>query len=130
MRLTMLAFMGIAAFDVYVTLAPRIGVSAAFSFAVVAFAALWLAACAHERRQPVALGLDPEGIVAYDAAGDVLVRGPIASCAQWANRVIVIAVKPDGGRRVVPLVVAADALDAESFRVLAVRARHAAHRYL
>jgi hypothetical protein len=53
------------------------------------------------------------------------VRGRFAGYTQWANRLLVIAVTPHGGARAVPLLVAADALPAEAFRELAVRARHA-----
>lgn len=125
-----LAFALVAALGLHAVLAPLAGGSAGLALSLAGFAVLVLAALAHARRQPAALGLEPGGVAAYDREGGILLRGPITGCAQWANRLLVIAVKPAGRARAASLLVAADALDPETFRALAVRVRHAAHRHL
>jgi hypothetical protein len=126
-RASLFAFTLLAALAVRGVVMPRGGDVAGFAFAAATFGALAVAALAHERRQPAALSLEPDGIAAYDRLGRLLVRGRIAGCAQWASLLLVIAVMPHGGTRLSRLLVAADALPAEAFRELAVRARHAAH---
>ena len=125
-RAATFAFALVAALALGSVVLPRGGDAAAVALAAATFGALTLAALAHERRQPAALGLEPDGVVAYDRAGGVVLRGRIAGCAQWADRLLMMAVLPHGGARAAPLLVAADALPAEAFRELAVRARHAA----
>jgi hypothetical protein len=102
---------------------PRSGAAAAVALAAATFGGLWLAALAHERRQPVAIGIEPDGVVAYDRCGGVIARGRIAGCAQWADQLLVMAVRTHSGVRAKPLFIAADALPAEAYRELAVRAR-------
>ncbi|MEA3118189.1 MAG: hypothetical protein QOI13_1459 [Paraburkholderia sp.] len=126
MRAATLAFAIVAALAVHCVIAPRGGNAAAAALAAATFAALALAALARERRQPVALCLEPDGIAALGRSGGLLLRGRIAGCAQWADRLLLIAVMPHGGTRAASFVVAADALPAEAFRELAVRARYAA----
>jgi hypothetical protein len=125
-RAATLAFALIAAVAVHCVVLPRGGDVAAAMLAAATFGALALAALVRERRQPAALSLEPDGIAAYCRSGGLLLRGRIAGCAQWADRLLLIAVMPHGGARAAPLVIAADALPAEAFRELAVRARYAA----
>lgn len=125
-----LAFAFIAALGLYAVLAPLAGASAGLAFSVAGYAALVLAARAQGCGRAVALGLEPGSIAVYDREGGILLRGPIVGCTQWANRLLVIAVRPAARTRAASLVVAADSLDAETFRALAVRARHAAHHHL
>ncbi len=126
-RAATLAFALLAALAVHSIVMPRGGAAAAVALAAATFAALALAAVAHERRQPGALSLEPDGVAVYDRSGRMLLRGRIAGCAQWASLLLVIAVMPHGGMRAARLLVAADALPADAFRELAVRARHAAY---
>jgi hypothetical protein len=125
-RAATLAFSLVAALAVHCVVVPRGGDAAAAALAAASFGALALAALACERRQPAALCLEPDGIAAYGRTGGILLRGRITGCAQWADRLLLIAVMPHDGARAAPLVVAADALPAEAFRELAVRARYAA----
>jgi hypothetical protein len=125
-RAATLGFALIAALALGSVVMPRGGAAAAVALAAASFGALWLAALAHERRQPVAIGIDPDGVVAYDWCGGVILRGRIAGCVQWADRLLVMAVTTHGGARARPLLIAADALPAEAYRELAVRARHIA----
>lgn len=122
----MLGFSVVAALGVHSVVAPRAGEAAALVFAVALFAALLLAARIQARAQPAALAIGPDGIAAYDAAGRMLAHGRIAGSAQWAGRLLVIALAPHEGGRGVPVVLAADSLRREAFRELAVRARQAA----
>jgi hypothetical protein len=124
-RAATFAFALVVALAVRGVIAPLAGDSAAVALGAAVFGALALAACAHERRQAAVLYLEPDGIAAYGRCGALIVRGRFAGYTQWANRLLVIAVTPHGGARAVPLLVAADALPAEAFRELAVRARHA-----
>ena len=125
-----LAFAVIAAFGLYALLAPLAGAPGGLALSVAGCAALLLAARAQGCGHAVALGIEPDSIAVYDREGGILLRGPIVGCTQWANRLLVIAVRPMGRTRAASLVVAADALDGETFRTLAVRARHAAHHHL
>jgi hypothetical protein len=124
-RAATLAFALVAALAVHGVIEPRGGSVTAIALSAATFGALALATLAHERRQPAALVIEPGGVAAYDRSGAVIFRGRIVGCAQWANRLLMIAVRPEGGARAVPMLVAADALPAEAFRDLAVRVRHA-----
>ena len=130
LRAATLAFALIAALGLYAALAPRAGTAAGLALSVCCYAALILVARAQGCGRAVTLAIESSAIAAYDRNGGMLFRGPIVGCSQWANRLLVVAVRPAGRTRVTSLVVAADALDAETFRALAVRARHAAHHHL
>jgi hypothetical protein len=119
------AFVLVATAAVYASAAPRWGALDAAWLAAAAFALLMLGAVAHERRQPAALKIGPDGLTAWTRAGDMLVRGRIVGCSQWTNLLLVLAVAGEEGRPK-PLLIAADALGAESFRGLAVQGRRGA----
>ncbi len=125
-----LAFALVAALGLYAVLAPLAGVGGGLALSGACYAALILAAHAQGCGRAVALSLESGSIAVYEPKGGVLLRGPIVGCSQWANRLLVVAIRPMGRTRLASLVVAADALDAEAFRELAVRARHAAHHHL
>ncbi|RKP52047.1 protein YgfX [Trinickia fusca] len=127
LRALTFAFVAIASAAVHAVVAPRGGTVAALALALATCAALMLGWRCHERRQPAMLEIASSGIAAFDDAGRALLRGRIAGGAQWARWLLVLAVVPDSARRVMPLVLAADALPADIFRELAVRARHASH---
>jgi hypothetical protein len=125
-----LGFASVAAFGLYAMLAPLAGASTGLVLSLACYAALMLVARAQLWGRVVALGIESDSIAAYDRRGHTLVRGPIVGCTQWANRLLVVAIRPEGRTRAASLVVAADSLDAETFRSLAVRARNAAHHHL
>jgi hypothetical protein len=126
LRVMTLAFSLVCTIAVHIVVAPRAGAGAAVWLGAATFVALAWRMVVHERKQPAALEIAPDGIAAFDAAGHALLRGRIAGCTQWTHRLLVLTVAPHGPGRATPLVSAADALSADSFRELAVRARHAA----
>ncbi|MDV2202422.1 hypothetical protein, partial [Burkholderia pseudomallei] len=83
------------------------------------------AACV--RHQPAALLIDAGAgvLAAFDRDGRRLARGQIAGCTQWSDLLVVLRVQ-GRGRRVTPLVIPADAVDAAVFRALCVLGRRAA----
>ncbi len=64
-------------------------------------------------------------LAAFDRDGRRLARGQIAGCTQWSDLLVVLRVQ-GRGRRVTPLVIPADAVDAAVFRALCVLGRRAA----
>lgn len=126
-RLASLCFALVCTAAVHFTAAAHLGAIAAVWLAGAAFAALGLSFVRYERGQPVLLELTVEGMAAYDRAGRALLQGRIVGAAQWAERLLVLAVAGADGRRTKTVVVAADAVDAAAFRELAVRGRHAAY---
>jgi hypothetical protein len=112
---------------VHAAATAHVGAIDAIWLSGAALAALGVAFAGHERRQPALIELTVEGLAAFDRSGRTLFEGRIVGFTQWAERLLVLAVAGSGGRRPTAFVVAADAVDAEAFRVLAVRGRHAAH---
>jgi hypothetical protein len=126
-RLASLAFALVCAAAVHAAATAHVGAIDAIWLSGAALAALGVAFAGHERRQPALIELTVEGLAAFDRSGRTLFEGRIVGFTQWAERLLVLAVAGSGGRRPTAFVVAADAVDAEAFRVLAVRGRHAAH---
>jgi hypothetical protein len=126
LRAATLAFALVCAVAVHTVTMPRAGAAAAAWFGAATFATLALIWGARERRQPAALEIAPDGITAFDLAGNAVLRGRIAGCVQWTQYLMIVAVAPHERGRTMSLVIAADALSGEAFRELAVRARHAA----
>jgi hypothetical protein len=122
-RLAAFSFGCVCVAAVHSTVAAHMGVVDALWLAGAAAAALWASFARYERRQPLLLELTPDGIAGFDRAGRCLFQGRIAGCSQWAERLLVLAVTGAKGR-VDTFVVAADAVDAACFRLLAVRGRH------
>jgi hypothetical protein len=123
------AFALVCTAAVYFTVEARLGVADALWLAGAAFAALGISLARYERRQPSLLEFTPEGLAAFDSAGRPLFQGRIVGFSGWAERLLVLAV---GGSRADArpshaFVVCADAVDAQAFRALAVRGRHAAY---
>src|SRR5690349_11307486 len=106
-----LAFALVAALGVYAALTPLAGAGAAFVLSVTCYAALLLAARGQGCGRAVALGIESGSIPVYDREGGIVSRGTIVGCTKWANRLLVIAIRPEGRTRLASLVVAADALD-------------------
>ncbi|RDK01247.1 hypothetical protein [Paraburkholderia lacunae] len=125
MRAALGVFVLTAALAVHTCLASRLGAWQALPLSLAGLALLALCAARYERAQPVALNLGPDGLSAWDRAGNLLAQGRIAGCSQWSGRLLVLALAPDHGRPRT-LLVAADALTAPVFRELAVRGRRGA----
>jgi hypothetical protein len=112
---------------VYTVFVPRCGIAQALWFAAATLLVLTLGMLAYERRRPVALKIGPDGIAALNRAGAVMLAGRIVGFAQWTGLFLVLAVAGrDRKGRVTPLLIPADSLSPDSFRELAVRARHGA----
>ena len=123
LRAALFAFALVCTCAVHVAFAPRAGAGPAAWFALATFAALALRVLAYERAQPASLALTPDGLVAFDALGRPARSGRIVGLLQWTRWLLVLRIAPHGPGRRWSLVVAADALPAEPFRELAVRAR-------
>ncbi|MFM0041579.1 protein YgfX [Paraburkholderia sediminicola] len=125
MRAALGVFVLIATLAAYICFASHLGTWQAVPLALSVLALLTLCAVKHERAQPVALKIGPDGLSAWDRGGSLLMQGRIAGCSQWSGRLLVLALVPDQGRSRT-LLLAADALPAPVFRELAVLGRHGA----
>ncbi|MDR5855010.1 protein YgfX [Caballeronia sp. LZ062] len=96
--------------------------------ALACLAVLALAGVRWARRQPAAIALHADGVTLWTRAGEAQ-YWRIVGCAQWSARLVALTLS-SGKRRPRRLLVAADSLDSDSFRQLAVRARRAASAYL
>ncbi|HYS66064.1 MAG TPA: protein YgfX [Paraburkholderia sp.] len=125
LRAALGVFVLIATLAVYTCLAAHLGAWRAVPLTLAAWALLALCAAKHERARAVALKLGPDGLSAWDRAGNLLAQGRIAGSSQWTGRLLVLALAPAHGRAHT-LLVAADALPAPVFRALAVLGRRGA----
>ncbi len=121
----MWGFVLIAALAVHTCLASHLGYWRAVPLTLAALALLALCAVRHERKQPVALKIGPDGLSAWDCTGSLLVQGSVAACSLWSGRLLVLVLAPDHGRSGTMLLTA-DALPAAVFRQLAVLGRRGA----
>jgi hypothetical protein len=119
-------FIAIAAAAVWTTLAARVALPHVAAAALVALAVLCTALARYDRRRPASLEIGPDGLAAWNRAGEPIARGRIAGGAQWRGWLLSIALVGDNGRSNT-LLIAADMLGPEPFRELSVRARRAAH---
>ncbi|VXC28139.1 conserved hypothetical protein [Burkholderia sp. 8Y] len=121
-------FIAVADAAVFQAVLPHVGLLHAAVAALTCLGGLGLAAGRWARRQPAAIGLHADGITVWDRAGHARYRR-IVGCAQWSARLIALTLSSEKGRPRT-LLVAADSIDSDSFRQLAVRARRAASAYL
>jgi hypothetical protein len=125
MRVALAAFVLTASGAVYSWAASWLGPWQAVPLTLVACALLALCSVRHDRAQPVALRLGREGITAWGRTGAMLAEGRIEGCAHWSDRLLVLTLIRDEGRRQT-LLLPADILPAAVFRDLAVRGRRRA----
>jgi hypothetical protein len=117
----------IASLAFLVTLAPQFGgMGRALSPACALAAAGGLAFAAWRRAQPAFVEIGIDRFAAFSRAGASLVDGRLVGVAQWGGALLSLVVEAGGRRRT--LLIAADSVDAESFRLLAVAARSASGR--
>ncbi|MCX5543709.1 hypothetical protein M3A49_30180 [Paraburkholderia sp. CNPSo 3076] len=126
LQLLVAAGLGMAAAAVYTTLAPWFGAWQAFPVTLAFLATGGLAAAAWRRKQPAFLEIGSDFLAAWSRDGACLAAGRLAGASQWGAWLLALVVE-QGARRTT-ILVAADAISAESFRTLAVRARSAAGR--
>jgi apolipoprotein N-acyltransferase len=125
MRAALWGFVLTATWAVFTGIAPCLGVWQAAPLTLAVAALLALCAVRHERAQPVALKLGGNTLSAWDRAGALLAHGRIAGCSQWSDRLLVLALVQENGRRR-SLLLTADALPATVFRELSVLGRRGA----
>lgn len=121
-----LAAILIAACGVGLGLAPWFGNDVALALAVAAACVFAALAVRRRRLAPVELRWLPGSgwLFAIDRSGRLIAGGPLAGCTQWSDLLLVLRVRD--GHRLCPLLVASDALDTDTFRMLSVAARRAA----
>jgi len=120
------AFIAIATAAVFTTLMPRAGWPHAAVAAIAMLAMLCLARVHHVRRRPASLKIGPDGLTAWNRAGQQIAEGRVAGFAQWSGWLLSVALVSDNGRSRT-LLVTADMLCSDHFRELSVQARRAAH---
>ena len=122
----LLAGVLIAAAALFTTLSAWLGAWRALPPALALAAAGLLAFQAWHRAQPAFIEIGTDHFAAIAGTGACLVDGRIVGAAQWGGALLALVV--EAGARRKALLVAADSLDAESFRILAVSARSASGR--
>ncbi|MDR5737868.1 protein YgfX [Caballeronia sp. LZ016] len=121
-------FIAVAGAAVFECVAGRFGAFDGAVAALVALALLGVAAARWRRRQPVAIALHADGVTVWERASGTHYLA-IVGCAQWSGRLLALTLSAGKGRPRT-LLVAADTVDSDTFRQLAVRARRAASAYL
>ncbi|MFX1672828.1 hypothetical protein PWR63_11210 [Paraburkholderia sp. A2WS-5] len=122
----LLAGVLIATTAFFTTLAPWLGAWRALPPAFALGAAGMLAFQAWRRAQPAFVEIGADRFAAFARSGAQLVDGRLLGASQWGAALLALVVE-EGGRRKT-LLLAADSLDAEIFRILAVSARGASGR--
>ncbi|MEM5368873.1 hypothetical protein V4C53_22965 [Paraburkholderia azotifigens] len=126
MHLATALFIVVALAAVYATVGARFGAGRAAMAGLVGFSVLALAAVRHGRDQPGAFKIGPEGLSIWNRAGILRAQGRIVGCSQWSDTLLMLWLEEDGGGLQRQLF-AADMLERDVFRKLAVHARRAAH---
>jgi hypothetical protein len=125
LRVAMAVFAFISSCSVYTAFEPRCGIAQALWFAASSVLLLMLGVLVYERRQPTVLKVGPDVIVMLDCAGEVLCSGRIVGFTQWTGLFLILAIADRERKgRSVPFLIPADSLFPDSFRELAVKARH------
>ncbi|WP_322105110.1 protein YgfX [Paraburkholderia sp. J41] len=118
------AMLAFAVLAVYSTLAPWLGAWRACPPALAVLAAGALAALRRQRRQAAFLEIGADSLSAWSHDGVRLAAGRIAGASQCGGWLLALVVET--GARRTTLLIAADSVSRETFRLLAVRARSAA----
>jgi len=114
----------VAAF--YTTLALWLDGWRALPPALALSAAGLLGFAAWRRAQPAFIEIGADRFAAFSRTGACLVDGRLLGAAQWGAALLALVVEAGGGSKTrKTLLIAADSLDAEAFRILAVGARGA-----
>ncbi|MEM5382472.1 protein YgfX [Paraburkholderia phymatum] len=119
-------FVVVAVAAVWATIAPRFGMVRAALTGAAVFAILALAAVRHARNEPRAFKIGPDGMSVWSSIGILRAQGRIVGCSQWSDCLLMLSLEDEGGRSH-RLLIAADMLERDLFRELAVLARRSAH---
>nr|WP_245763258.1 protein YgfX [Paraburkholderia diazotrophica] len=122
----MALFIVVVVAAVWATVAPRLGIIRAAPMGAAVFAILALAAVRHARNEPRAFKIGPDGMSVWSRMGILRAQGRIAGCSQWSDCLLMLSLGDEGGRSH-RLLIAADMLERDLFRELAVLARRSAH---
>ncbi|HEY3599510.1 MAG TPA: protein YgfX [Paraburkholderia sp.] len=117
-------FILIAVAAVCTALVPHMAPAQLAVAALATLGVLCAALARDERSRPVALKSGPDGLLAWNRAGELIVQGRVAGGAQWSGWLLTLALVSDNGHSRT-LLIAADMLPADLFRELAVQARRA-----
>jgi hypothetical protein len=120
-----IAFAICATIAFHVTFGARFGTWQAVSLSCAVAAFLGTSIVRWSRAQPGSLQIGADTLTLRDRAGTKLAEGPVAACGQWSGRLLMLTLAA-GGSRSRPFLIAADMLDADAFRRLAVLGRRGA----
>ncbi|MPW17103.1 hypothetical protein GCT13_09210 [Paraburkholderia sp. CNPSo 3157] len=126
MYLATALFIVVSVAAVWATVAPRFGVVRAAMTGTAVFAILALATVRHARNEPRAFKIGPDGVSVWSRMGTLRAQGRIVGCSQWSDCLLMLSLEDEGGK-LHRLLIAADMLDPDFFRELAVLARRCAH---
>ncbi len=126
MRAALLLGLAVACAAFHTALAPWFGAWHAVAPALALGAAGGLGFAAWCRAQPAFIEIGTDRFAAFARSGACLADGRLIGASQWGAALLALVVE-EGARRKT-LLIAADSVDAETFRVLAVTARSASGR--
>ncbi|WP_233863789.1 protein YgfX [Paraburkholderia adhaesiva] len=126
LHLVLATAIGLAVAALYTTLAPWLGAVRAVPPTLAFLAVCGLAAAAWRREQPAVIEIGPDSIAACSRHGARIAQGRLTGASQWGTSLLALDLR--SGKRRATVLIAADSLDADAFRALAVRARCAAGR--
>lgn len=126
MRAALLLGLLVACAAFQTALAPWLGAWRAAPAVLALGAAGGLGFVAWCRAQPAFIEIGTDRFAAFARSGACLADGRLIGASQWGAALLALVVE-EGARRKT-LLIAADSVDAETFRVLAVTARSAAGR--
>ena len=117
---------GVAVAAVYTALVPWLGAARAVFPTLVFLATCGLATAAWRRKQPAVIEIGPDWLATRSRDGTRVVQGRLTGASQWGTSLLALELRR--GKRRSTVLVAADALEPDAFRTLAIRARCAAGR--
>jgi hypothetical protein len=124
----LLVFIGIAGASVFQCAFAHFGVTHGCIAAIACITALLSAAHGWMRCQPVAIDAHADSVTTWDRMGGSR-HWRIVGCAQFGARLLALSLC-SGRKGTRSLLIAADSVDPETFRQLAVSSRRAARAYL
>lgn len=122
----MAVFIGVAGAAVFGCVLGHFGLFHAVVVSSTSIAALSLAARRWWHAQPVAIESHADSLTTWDRSGEAH-HWQIVGCAQLGGRFLALTLASNKKRT---LLIAADSIDPDTFRQLAVHARRAAQAYL
>jgi hypothetical protein len=126
-----IAFAICATIAFHVTFGAQLGMGRVVPLSCAVAALLGLALLRWSRAQPAMLQFGVDTLTLRNHAGATLAEGPVAACGQWSGHLLMLTLTLAGdGNRSRSFLVAADMLDPDAFRRLAVIGRRGARAAL